>query len=107
MLWPFKRVGRAYVDFTPVPPDPDWNPPQLLHADSTSAIKRVRDEAAMRTAEWHAFHSMQLEAAGDPCEAREHLKDAGDFLAQIGGPCQPKSAEEIYQWCAARRALET
>lgn len=60
----------------------------------------------MRRAEWHAFRSQQLDAAGDPFEAREHLKDAGEFLSQLGGPRWPKTAEEIYQWCAARRALE-
>ncbi len=66
----------------------------------------AQQKVLMRTAEWHAARSQLCEVAGDPEEAREHLKDAGEFLAQIGGPLRPQSAGEIYQWCAGRRALE-
>ena len=67
---------------------------------------RSIQECNMKTAEWHAFRSLQLAEIDDMLEAREHLRDAGEFLAQIGGPRWPQSAEEIYQWCATRRALE-
>jgi hypothetical protein len=66
----------------------------------------LSEAVQMATAEWHAARSQLCEAAGDPYEAREHLKDAGEFLVQIGGPRWPKEAGEIYQWCAGRRALE-
>lgn len=104
MLWPFKKIARpAFVDFTPVPPDPEWKPAPL----NESTHQGVNPpELIMRTAEWHAFQAQRIERSGDELEALEHLKDAGEFLAQVGGPLRPKSAEEIYQWCAARRALE-
>jgi hypothetical protein len=60
----------------------------------------------MDTARWHAFKSLQFDEAGEPEEARAHLQDAGEFLAQIGGPARPESAEAIIQWCAAREVGE-
>lgn len=41
-------------------------------------------ESRLRLAEWHAFESLKLEAAGDPDEAREHLNDAREQLYNAG-----------------------
>lgn len=67
---------------------------------------RAQQQMAIETARWHAFQSLRQDEAGDVEEARLHLVDAGEFLAQIGGPLRPESAEAIYQWCAAREAGE-
>lgn len=67
---------------------------------------RTIQEINMKTAESIAFQSLQAAEGGDDEEARLLLGDAGEFLAQIGGPLRPQSADEIYQWCAARRAGE-
>lgn len=90
-------------------PDPDWKPAALalpVGLDATLANKQAREALVMKGAERHAFHSQQLEAAGDEYEARLHLGDAAEYLSQIGGPSRVQSAEEVYQFCAARRASE-
>jgi hypothetical protein len=73
---------------------------------AAARISAALQTSILATAWWHAFRSLQLDAAGDPDEARAHLLDAGEFLAQIGGPARPESAEAIFQWCAAREVGE-
>lgn len=84
----------------PAQPAPAAEPPK--RPDYGAAYER----SALDTARWHAFRSLQLDVSGDPEEARHHLGDAGEYLAHVGGPRWPKTAEEVYQWCAAREARE-
>ena len=67
---------------------------------------RTIQEVNMKTAEYIAAQHLIMLEAGDPEEARLLLGDAGEYLSQLGGPRWPKTADEIYQWCAARRAGE-
>lgn len=67
---------------------------------------RTIQNTNMKTAEYIAVQSLIVSEAGDPDEAKALLGDAGEFLSQLGGPRWPQSADEIYQWCAAKRAGE-
>ena len=87
------------------PPTPPPELPAPLIVIRPVRLDKVA-ELNMKTAEWHAFRSQQLELAADPIEAAMHLADAGEFIGPLGGPRLPQSAEEVYQWCAARRAGE-
>lgn len=100
-----RLLSRRTPEALKRPPAPEPQQPLALVGLTPVRAQKVQ-EVNMKTAEWHAFRSQQLELAGDPLEARLHLGDAGEFLWQIGGPRWPKTAEEIYQWCAARRAGE-
>lgn len=41
-------------------------------------------ESRLRIAAWHSFESLKLEMAGNPDEAREHLRDALEQLRNAG-----------------------
>lgn len=86
---PVERPGGA---------EPDELPPERVHA--------ALQQSMIATAKAIAFHSMQVELNGDHEEARALLGDAGEFLARIGGPRRPASAEAIYRWCADREVGE-
>jgi hypothetical protein len=122
-FWPFRKPqpdphgrhcgirtsGLCDCGALDVPPDPDWKPASVVPLRSVSATvasRRAREDLIMKGAEWHAFQSQRVEAAGDHLESRLHLQDAAEYLTQVGGPNHVQSAEEIYQYCAARRAGE-
>lgn len=99
---PPARMMRLQPGDTIVAEDCTWEPVQ----EPNGEIKPEAQAIILKTAEWHAFRALQVAYAGDEEEARLHLKDAGEFLAQIGGPANPKTAEEVFTFAADRQVGE-